>query len=248
MIIYRCGDLMEFLNKVVLITGASRGIGRQIAIDFAKAGAIVIANYNRSEKDAIELSKMYSNIDIIKADISSEEEVKAMIDTIIYKYKHIDILINNAGICNDSLIEDKTKNSFMKILEVNLVGMFLVCKYASKYINKDGSIINISSTNAIDTNYIYSLDYDASKAGVISLSSNLAKAYAPIRVNTIAPGWIDTDMNINLDNEDRDRECQNIILNRFGKVEEVSNVCMFLASSKASYINNAVIRVDGGKK
>jgi len=94
---------------------------------------------------------------------------------------------------------------------------------------------------------LYSLDYDASKAGVISLSSNLAKAYAPIRVNTIAPGWIDTDMNINLDNEDRDRECQNIILNRFGKMEEVSNVCMFLASSKASYVNNTVIRVDGGK-
>lgn len=238
---------MDFTNKVVLITGASRGIGRQIAIDFANAGAKVIANYNNSSKQAHELKEKYKNIDIIKADVSSEHDVESMIHQIIDKYNHIDILVNNAAICNDSIIEDKNKESFMKILEVNLIGVFLVTKYASKYINKNGSIINISSTNAIDTSYIYSLDYDASKAGVISLNSNFAKAYAPIRVNTIAPGWIDTDMNINLDEEDKKNECNNIILNRFGTPKEVSNVCLFLASDQATYINNTVIRVDGGK-
>lgn len=239
---------MEFLNKVVLITGSSRGIGRQIAIDFIEQGAKVIVNYNKSKSEALELKKNFSNIDIIKADVADELEVKNMIESIIKKYNHIDILINNAGICNDSLIEEKNKESFLKILEVNLIGVFLVSKYASPYIKQDGSIINISSTNGIDTNYVYSLDYDASKAGVISLTSNLAQAYAPIRVNTIAPGWIDTNMNINLDEKQRNIECSKIILNRFGIPKEVSNVCLFLASNKASYVNNTIIRVDGGKK
>lgn len=237
---------MEFLNKVVLVTGASKGIGRQIAIDFAKEKAIVIANYNKSSTEAQELLKY--NIDIYKADVSNEDEVKNMIDYIISKYKKIDIIVNNAGIANDCLIEDKNKESFMKVLEVNLIGVFLVSKYAYKYIANNGSIINISSTNAIDTNYIYSLDYDASKAGVISLSANLSLLSSKVRVNTICPGWIDTDMNKNLDIEYKNEEINKIMLNRFGTCKEVSNVCLFLASSKASYVNNAIIRVDGGLK
>lgn len=114
--------------------------------------------------------------------------------------------------------------------------------------NKDASIINISSTDAIDTNYGYGMEYDASKAGIISLSSNFAKILAPIRVNTICPGWIDTDMNKQMDIEFRKQEEDKIILNRFAKVEEISNVVLFLASNKASYINNSIIRVDGGRK
>lgn len=110
---------MEFQNKVVLITGASRGLGRQIAIDFAKNNAIVIANYNNSQKDAFELQQEYKNIDIYKADISIEDEVNNMINYIINKYNHIDILINNAAICNDSDLSKKTKTSFNKIIDVN---------------------------------------------------------------------------------------------------------------------------------
>ncbi len=236
---------MNFDNKIVLVTGASKGIGRQIAIDFANKGAIVIANYNKSYNLAKELLEY--NIDIYKADISIEEEVKNMIDYIISKYKKIDILVNNAGICNDTIIENKTKEDFMKVLEVNLVGAFLVSKYSYKYIN-NGSIINIASTNGIDTNYIYSIDYDASKSALISLSANLSNLSSKIRVNTICPGWIDTTMNSDMDIEFKNKELNKIMLNRFGTCKEVSNVCLFLASPLASYVNNAIIRVDGGKK
>lgn len=239
---------MRFDDKIVLITGASRGLGRQLAIDFACNGAIVIANYNSSYDAAVSLKNKYDNIDIFKADISEENEVKKMIDNIVNKYGKIDILINNAAISNDSLVEDKDKNSFMNVLEVNLVGTFLVTKYASKYISNDGNIVNISSTDAIDTNYIYGMEYDASKAGIISLSSNFAKLLTPIRVNTVCPGWIDTDMNKDIDYEFRKGEENKILLNRFAKVNEVSNVIMFLASDEASYVNNSVIRVDGGRK
>ena len=170
-----------------------------------------------------------------------------MLDYIINKYSKIDILINNAAISKDSLIDDKNKETFMKILGVNLIGTFLVTKYASKHMKNDSCIINISSTDAIDTNYIYGMEYDASKAGVISISSNFAKALSPVRVNTICPGWINTDMNKNMDKKFKENEESKILLKRFANPEEISNVVLFLASDKASYINNSIIRVDGGR-
>jgi len=167
------------------------------------------------------------------------------------KYKRIDILINNAGIAIDTLFEDKTKDNFMKTLDINLIASFLLCKKIGPKMvdNKYGVIINISSTNGIDTPYIESIDYDASKAGLISLSKNLANYFAPyVRVNTICPGWVNTEMNKNLDSDFISKEENKILLGRFANPREVANLVEFLISDKANYINDSIIRIDGGIK
>lgn len=246
---------MDFKDKVVLITGASRGLGANIAKEFSKLGANIIINYNNSKESAEqlkqELEQGYNNkILTIKADISNEEEVKNMAKQTQEVFGKVDILINNASIAIDTILEDKTKENFMRILEVNLVGTFLVSKEVSSIMTGNNpSIINISSTNGIDTEYVESLDYDASKAGVISLTKNLAKAYGPkIRVNAVAPGWIETDMTKDLSDEFRKQEEDKIIMERFATPEEIAKVVIFLASDDANYITGTTIRVDGGIK
>lgn len=242
-------------KKVALITGASRGLGKSIAKKLAENSYNLILNYNSSEQKIKELQEELKKYDIkiltIKADISNEDEVKNMVDISINQFGKIDILINNAGIAIDTTVEDKTVANFKRILDVNLIGTFLVTKYVSRYMLKEktGKIINISSTNGIDTNYPESMDYDASKAGVISLTHNFATYLAPfITVNCIAPGWINTEMNRDMDIEFKKNEENKIMLERFASPEEIANVVEFLASDKSSYINNTVIRVDGGKK
>ena len=239
------------MNKVVLITGASRGIGAACATIFAKNGYNIIINYLNSEKKAIslknDLEKNYNvNCDIYKCDISKEEEVLKMYDFVKSKYNHIDVLINNAAISNDMFIDKKKINDFRKVIDVNLIGTYMVTTIFAKMIS-NGSIINISSTNAIDTYYPESIDYDASKAAIISLTHNFAKYYAPnIRVNAICPGWVDTDQNALLDNTQRKEINNNILLKRFALPTEIANVVFFVAV-EASYINNSIIRVDGGE-
>ena len=243
-------------KKVVLVTGGSRGIGAATIVEFAKKGYNVVINYFNSEKEAFDLSKyVEENYGIksliVKADISVEEDVKNMVDTIIDQFGRIDVLVNNAGIAIDTLFIDKSVENFRKTLDVNLIGTFLVSKYVGKYMleRKEGSIINVSSTNGLDTVYPMSLDYDASKAGVISLTRNLAIQYAPyIRVNSVAPGWVMTDMNKELDEDFINEECKKILVDRFAQASEIAKVIVFLASDDASYINNEVIRVDGGLK
>lgn len=240
------------MRKVVLITGASRGIGRSSAIRFAKDGYSVIINYKQNEKCAEEVLNIVNNYSddnmIIKADVSSEEEIVRMFKIIFDKYKRIDVLVNNAAIACDSLVEDKNQDSFNKILNTNLVGPFICCREYKKYMDT-GCIIMVTSTDAIDTYYPYGLDYDASKAGLISLTHNLAVEYGPkIRVNAVAAGWVNTDMNKELDNEMIKNECNNIILGRFAEPEEIASVIHFLATDEAKYINNEIIRVDGGFK
>ncbi len=240
-------------KKVVLITGASKGIGANTAIKFAKEGYDVVINYNTSKQEALKILdtvKQYgSDATIIKADISNETDINNMVEEVIKHYGHIDVLVNNAGLAIDSVIEDKTKDNFMKILDVNLVGPFFLSRACAKYMPKGSSIIMVSSTNGIDTYYSYGLDYDASKAGLISLMHNLASVYAPdIRVNAIASGWVMTDMNRNLDKEYIKDESSKILLGRFAKPEEIANVIYFLTTDEASYINGTVIRVDGGVK
>lgn len=242
------------MNKVAIITGASSKIGSSIAEKLAKCKYDLVLNYNASlektKKLREELINKY-NIDVllIKADLREEKEIKNIVDCAINKYGRIDILINNAAIEHDNIFENKTKEEFMDVLNVNLIAPFLLSKYVSKYMlkNKYGKIINIASTNGIDTYYPSSLDYDASKAGLISLTHNLAIELAPyITVNAIAPGWTNTDMNKNLSEEQKKKINERILLKRFANPDEIANVVAFLASTEASYINNEVIRVDGG--
>lgn len=246
---------MQDKRKVVLVTGSSKGIGASCILEFAKNNYNVVINYNQSKKEALQLEKEIKNkynVDCIciKCDITQEQDIQRMIDLTVEAFGKIDVLVNNAGIAIDTIFDQKTKENFMKTLETNLVGTFLVSKYVSQIMlkNKGGTIINIASTNGIDTNYPMCLDYDASKAGIISLTHNLALQFAPdIRVNCVAPGWVGTENELkDLDLEYIKSEEEKIFLKRIAKPEEIANVVLFLASDKASYINNEVIRVDGG--
>jgi len=242
------------MNKVVLITGSSSGIGKSTIIEYAKNNYDVVITYNNNYEKALnleeEIKKNYKvQTLVVNLDIKDENSIKECVDTVIKKYGHIDVLVNNAGIAIDTTYEDKTKENFMKTLEINTVGTFLMCKYVSPYMLKEqkGNIINISSTNAIDSNYIESLDYDASKIAIISLTKNLSKQYAPyIRVNTICPGWVNTPMNKELDKEFIKQETEKIFLKRFAEPEEIAKVIYFISSDNASYINNSIIKIDGG--
>lgn len=238
---------------IALVTGASKGIGRAIAYNLAQNGYDVVIGYNTDiagANETLEEVKKYSDGMIFKCDISNELEVKNMVENIINKYGDIDLLVNSAGIAIDKPFEDKNVEDFRRILDVNLIGTFLVSKYVGKYMmgNKSGVIINISSNNALNAYYPESLDYDASKAGVISLTHNLAKQYAPyIRVNAICPGWVNTDMNKNMDLEYKNSILKNIKLGRFAEPSEIADLVVFLGSDKASYINDSIITIDGGE-
>lgn len=237
------------MNRVILVTGASRGLGECIAKVFLDNKDIVYVNFNSTSLDELkEKYKEYPSAKFVKCDVSNEDEVIKMFDKIKKEQGHIDVLVNNAGIAIDTDLKEKTVANFNKILNVNLIGPFLTCKYVKDLMDK-GSIINISSTNGIDTYYSYSLDYDASKAGLINLTHNFASMYAPnIRVNCVAPGWIKTDMNKELGEDYEKEESKSILLNRFAEPKEVANVVYFLTSDKASYIVDSVIKVDGGQK
>lgn len=243
-------------KKVVLVTGASKGIGEACIYEFASKNYNVIINYNSDRENALKIKEEVEfkyNIKalVIKCDISNEIEVKEMVKRIINEFGHIDCLVNNAGIAIDTLLEDKTVENFNKTINVNLIGTFLVSREVGNKMleRKSGCIINVSSTNGIDTIYPESIDYDASKAGVISLTKNLAQYYSPyIRVNAVAPGWVKTDMNKELDKEFISNEEKKILLGRFALPEEIAKVICFLASPDASYINSEIIRIDGGFK
>ena len=233
------------MEKIVLITGGTSGLGYATVKKLENCKIILTYNNNALKAESMKSE----NIDVFKCDMTNENDIKKLYNYVVEKYGYIDVLINNAAIAIDTLYEDKTKENFIKTLDTNLIGPFLLSRYFGDlmYQRKSGKIINISSTNGIDTNYPMSLDYDASKAGLISLTRNLALQYAPyVLVNAIAPGWINTEMNKNLDNDFIDNETKKILLNRFAEPEEIANVIKFLVSDDASYINNTVIRVDGG--
>lgn len=242
----------SYNDKVAIITGGARGLGEAITEKFAQDGYNVIINYNNSEEKARKLKNKIENkypvrATIIKADVSKEEEIISLLNQVKEEYKQIDCLINNAAIAIDTTLEDKTVDNFKKIIDINLIGTFITCKHIGTYMKEQGygSIVNISSTNGIDSYYPYSMDYDASKAGVISLTHNFAIEYAPnVRVNCVAPGWIKTDMNKELSKEYIESECEHILLQRFSEPEEIADSVYFAATN--TYLNDSILKIDGG--
>ncbi len=243
------------MNKTILVTGSAKGIGRAIILEFAKVGYNCIINFNTSKEEALklkdEVEKMGAKALAIKCDVSDEAEVDAMFKVIEKDFGGVDILVNNAAIDQPNVFSKKTVEDFKKTLDVNVIGAYIVSKRASKYMldNKWGRIINISSTNGMNTYYPMCLEYDASKAALNSLTHNLAIQFAPfINVNAIAPGFIGTSSEIDgYDEEFMKIELDKILLHRFGEAEEVAHLAFFLASDDASYINNTIIRIDGGQ-
>ena len=235
------------MKKVVLVTGASHGIGRAIAKEMSK-DCIVIANYNKSEEQAKNLKEETKNdLEIYKADVSSREEVSNMIDYVIKKYGRIDVVINNAGIDLVKLFTDVTDEEWNHVINTNLYSVFCVSQEVSKHMinQKFGNIINISSIFGIIGGSCESI-YSASKAGIDGLTRSLAKELGPsnIRVNSIAPGIINTKMNDNLSPEDIKNLEDEIPLGRIGEPEEVAKTVRFIIET--DYITGQIIEVNGG--
>ena len=243
-------------RKVALVTGGAKGIGAAISKELASHGYDVVINYLTSEIEAASLanelsSKFGVKVLPIKCDVSSETEVDKMVKEIESTLGRVDILINNAAIDLSNMWHEKKAIDFKKTLDVNVIGAYNVARRVYKRMldNKWGRIINISSTNGINTYYPMCLEYDASKAALISLTHNLSIEFAPyVTVNAIAPGFIGTESELKgYDEEFLKSEQEKILVGRYGKPEEVAKLVSFLISDDASYINNSVIRIDGGQ-
>lgn len=242
------------MKKVAFVTGGSRGIGKAISERFAKEGYNLVINYKENDKQANEIKKQLEEkfeieVMIIKTDLSKEESINNMIDEVYKKYSKIDVLVNNAGVVIDKEFTKRSVNDWKETLSVNLIAPFVLTKLigTKMYNEKSGVIINISSTNGLNTYYPTSVDYDCSKSGLISLTYDSAVEFAPyVRVNCIAPGWVNTEMNKDLEDKFIKEESERILVKRFGEPEEIANVVYFLASKEASFINSEVIKVDGG--
>lgn len=242
------------MSKTVVITGAAKGIGEGIARTFAKAGYNVCINYNTSKKQAHALKEEldrcgYSTM-LYKADVSDRIQVDNMIEAVLENFHSIDVVVNNAGICEYKLFTDITELDLKKMLDISVVGTFNVTQSAlKKYMlhNKNGSIINISSIWGM-VGASMEVNYSTAKSAVIGMSKALAKELGPsnITVNIVAPGAIDTDMNANFSDEEMIEFCNEIPLGRIGNIEEISGLVKFLASDEARYITGQVISPNGG--
>lgn len=245
---------MKLENKVAIVTGSSRGIGRAIALGLAKEGACVVVNYCNSRKAgeevAHQIEKMGFRSIVIKADVSKEDEVEKMVKTTINEFNKIDILVNNAGICPFNSIADISLDEWNKVLSVNLTGVFICSKAVMRFMiqKRSGKIINISSTAGKTGGIVVSAHYSASKAAVISLTKSLAKELSQygINVNAVAPGGINTDIWTKLLIGSKAKLLNTIPLGRFGEPEDVAKAVVFLASDAARYITGEILDINGG--
>ncbi|MCR5308563.1 MAG: SDR family oxidoreductase [Bacilli bacterium] len=244
------------MRKIALVTGGAKGIGAAVVKELANNGYDVVISYLTSEKLAKELAKKLAaespvRVLTYQCDVSKENEVDEMVTYIEKELGTIDILINNAAIDISSMWHEKNVEDFKKTLDVNVIGAYNVARrvYKGMIDKKWGRVINIASTNGINTYYPMCLEYDASKAALISLTHNLAMQFAPyVNVNAIAPGFIGTENELEgYDEEFLKSEQEKILLGRYGNPEEVAHLVKFLVSDEASYINNSVIRIDGGQ-
>lgn len=240
-------------NKVAIITGATRGIGKKIAERFAKENYNLVLNYvsENTDTNAIidEFKKYGVQVLVYRADVSKFEECENLVKATIEKFGKIDVLVNNAGITKDGLIAMMKEDAFDKVIDINLKGTFNMTRNVVPYMMKKriGNIINISSVVGVAGNAGQS-NYSASKAGIIGFTKSLAKELAArnIRVNAVAPGFIDTDMTNVLTDKVKENINAQIPLKRMGEAKEVANAVYFLASEESSYITGQVINIDGG--
>lgn len=240
-------------KKTVLITGGARGIGKAMSKAFAKEGYNVLVNFNKSENEAKELYTILNeknfSVKLFKADISNREDVEDMVDYCIKEFGGLDVLVNNAGVSQDKLFTDITDEDWDNMMNINLKGSFYCSQVALKYMisEKKGNIINISSIWGI-SGASCEVHYSITKAGIIGMTKALAKEVGPsnIRVNSIAPGVINTDMLSGYNEEDIDALVEETPLMRLGTPEDISNCAIFLASDKSNFITGQVISPNGG--
>ena len=241
------------MDKCALITGATRGIGKQIAITLAKQGYNIALNYRKEneelENTKKEIEKIGVQILAVKGDVANFEDCENFVKQVIERFGQIDVLVNNAGITKDMLLMRMKKEDFEQVIDTNLVGTFNMTKNVISYMMKarNGRIINISSVVGIAGN-AGQTNYSASKAGIIGFTKSLAKEIASrnILVNAVAPGFIETNMTDVLKDDVKQEIAKNIPLKRMGTTQDVANVVKFLASDDSSYITGQVINVDGG--
>ena len=241
------------MDEVAMITGATRGIGKQIALTLANEGYNIVLNYRTENDELIQAKNEIESKNVkcltVQGDVTNFEDCKQMIESAIKEFGKIDVLINNAGITKDMLLARMKEEDFKQVIDVNLVGTFNMTKNVISYMMKarNGRIINISSVVGIAGN-AGQTNYSASKAGIIGFTKSLAKEVASrnILVNAVAPGFIETNMTDVLKQEVKDEIAKNIPLKRMGTPKDVANVVKFLASEDSSYITGQVISVDGG--
>ena len=242
----------KLTGKVAIVTGASRGIGREIAIALAKEGAGIAINYFKDEEGGMQTLKLIRELGApairIKRDVSDFDKAEEIVIETINHFGRVDILVNNAGITKDGLFLDSSKDEIANLISTNLLGALYLSRHVLPHmLSRGGNILNISSIWG-ETGASMEVLYSTTKGGLNLFTKSLAKEMGPskIRVNAIAPGVIDTKMNSFLNKEDRQRLEEEIPLGRFGLAEEIGRVATFLCSEDSSYITGEIIRVDGG--
>ena len=240
-------------NKTVFVTGASRGIGKEVALKFADKGYNIVINYVSSKTNVEELKEEFEKKGvkalIMQADVTNKEAIEELVKKAIEEFGQIDVLVNNAGITKDNLLMRMSEEEFDKVIEINLKGTYIVTKAVTKYMMKKrkGSIINLSSVVGVAGN-AGQCNYAASKAGIIGFTKSVAKELASrnIRANAVAPGFIETDMTAILSDEVKENIHNQIPLKRMGTAKEVADLIYFLGSDESAYITGQVINIDGG--